>query len=54
MTKTEAIHLWFAFEKELGDPAPPLTEKLLKEAVGKLYALVPPPDLLKDLNSTED
>ena len=54
MTKTEAIHLWFAFEKELEDPAPLLTEKLLRDAVGRVYALVPPPQLLKDLNPTED
>ena len=54
MTKTEAIHLWFAFEKELEDPAPLLTEKLLKEAVGKLYALVPRPRLLQDSISMEN
>ena len=54
MTKTEAIHLWFALEKELEDPAPLLSERLLRDAVGKLYALVPRPRLLQDLISTED
>lgn len=42
MTRTEAIHLWFAFEKELEDPAPLLTDKLLRDAIGRLYPSCPP------------
>ena len=40
MTKDDAIELWFAMEMELEEPALPLTEKLLQQAIARLYTLL--------------
>jgi len=40
MTKDDAIQLWFAMERELEEPPLMLTEKLLRQAVAKLYAIL--------------
>jgi hypothetical protein len=40
MTKDDAIQLWFAMERELEEPPLVLTEKLLRQALAKLYAIL--------------
>jgi hypothetical protein len=40
VTKDDAIQLWFAMERELEEPPLVLTEKLLRQAVARLYEIL--------------